>query len=47
MNIAVDFGIKLDGVDKATAEKVIEDAHQICPYSNATRGNIEFKYTVL
>lgn len=47
LTISVDFDIKLDGVDKATAEKVIKDAHQICPYSNATRGNIDFKYTVL
>lgn len=47
MTIRVEFDIKLEGVDKATAEKVIEDAHQICPYSNATRGNIDFKWNVL
>ncbi|KAG0504359.1 hypothetical protein KC19_VG038800 [Ceratodon purpureus] len=47
LNILVKFEIKLDGVDKAIAEKVIKDAHQICPYSRATRGNIDFKYTVL
>lgn len=47
MTIRVEFDIKLEGVDKATAEKVIKDAHQICPYSNATRGNIDFKWKVL
>lgn len=47
LNISVEFDIHLEGVDKATAEKVIKDAHQICPYSNATRGNIDFKYKVV
>jgi organic hydroperoxide reductase OsmC/OhrA len=27
-------------VDQDTAEKLVEVAHQVCPYSNATRGNI-------
>jgi hypothetical protein len=26
---------------------VVKDAHQICPYSNATRGNIDFKYNIV
>ncbi|MGW0860138.1 organic hydroperoxide resistance protein [Streptomyces sp. NPDC002690] len=30
----------LGGVDQATAEELAQDAHQICPYSKATRGNI-------
>ncbi|KAG0588090.1 hypothetical protein KC19_2G215200 [Ceratodon purpureus] len=47
LTVSVKFDVQLDGVDKATAEKVIKDAHQICPYSNATRGNIDFKYNVL
>ncbi|HEY0216216.1 MAG TPA: organic hydroperoxide resistance protein [Cellulomonas sp.] len=33
--------VELGGVDQATAEKLVEQAHQVCPYSNATRGNIE------
>lgn len=29
------------GVDQATADELVQEAHQVCPYSNATRGNIE------
>ena len=36
----------LPGVDPAAAEKLVEAAHQVCPYSNATRGNIEVKLVV-
>ncbi|MEI4274213.1 organic hydroperoxide resistance protein [Klenkia sp. LSe6-5] len=28
------------GIDQAAAEKLVETAHQVCPYSNATRGNV-------
>ncbi len=38
--------IHLPGMDRATAEKLVEKAHQVCPYSNATRGNIEVTLTV-
>ncbi len=31
----------LKGVDKEQAEKLMQQAHQVCPYSNATRGNID------
>jgi lipoyl-dependent peroxiredoxin len=34
-------------LDQATAESVVADAHQVCPYSNATRGNIEVALTVV
>ncbi|MBM2616167.1 organic hydroperoxide resistance protein [Actinoplanes sp. LDG1-06] len=37
---------ELAGVDDATAQKLIEAAHQVCPYSNATRGNIDVKLSV-
>jgi lipoyl-dependent peroxiredoxin len=30
----------------ADAEKVVEAAHQVCPYSNATRGNVDVKLQV-
>jgi osmotically inducible protein OsmC len=33
-------------VDEATARELLEKAHQVCPYSNATRGNIEVTLTV-
>ncbi|KOX00935.1 Ohr subfamily peroxiredoxin [Streptomyces sp. NRRL B-1140] len=40
--LAVVLRVELpDSVDEATGRKLVEQAHQVCPYSNATRGNIE------
>jgi Ohr subfamily peroxiredoxin len=39
--LAVTLRVSLPGLDRAAAEKLVEDAHKICPYSNATRGNVE------
>jgi lipoyl-dependent peroxiredoxin len=39
--IAVELDVSLPGVDPATAHEVVEGAHRVCPYSNATRDNIE------
>lgn len=44
--IAARLAVHLPGLDQATAEKLVEAAHQVCPYSNATRGNIDVKLTV-
>ncbi len=33
--------VELSGMDQATADSLVEAAHQMCPYSKATRGNIE------
>jgi Ohr subfamily peroxiredoxin len=33
--------VELPGVDEQIAQTLLERAHQVCPYSNATRGNIE------
>ncbi|GGO52997.1 organic hydroperoxide resistance protein [Streptomyces daqingensis] len=47
------FGLKvalearIPGVDEATAKELLEKAHQVCPYSNATRGNIEVDLAVV
>ncbi|MEX2520780.1 MAG: organic hydroperoxide resistance protein [Paracoccaceae bacterium] len=38
--------INLPGVDKAEAKKLVDKAHQVCPYSNATRGNIDVKLSL-
>ena len=38
--LAVKLVIDLPGLDRAVAQNLIETAHQVCPYSNATRGNI-------
>jgi Ohr subfamily peroxiredoxin len=32
--------VELGGVDQAAADQLVEAAHQVCPYSNATRGNV-------
>lgn len=38
--IAAELQISIPGLDRGIAENLIERAHQVCPYSNATRGNI-------
>jgi len=44
--IAVRLDIHLPGLDRAVAQGLIDTAHQVCPYSNATRGNIEVQLTL-
>jgi Ohr subfamily peroxiredoxin len=39
--LAVTLKVSIPGVDADTVQRVAEAAHQICPYSRATRGNIE------
>jgi lipoyl-dependent peroxiredoxin len=39
--LAVDIEARIPGVDDATAQRLTDAAHQMCPYSKATRGNIE------
>jgi Ohr subfamily peroxiredoxin len=38
--IAVELTVQIPGVDRETARELLELAHQFCPYSKATRGNI-------
>jgi osmotically inducible protein OsmC len=40
-NLAVSLKITDHGLDKATIDDLIQKAHQVCPYSNATRGNVD------
>ena len=44
--IAVRLDITLPGMDRAAAQELVDAAHQVCPYSNATRGNIDVTITV-
>ncbi|MFD5630773.1 MULTISPECIES: organic hydroperoxide resistance protein [unclassified Streptomyces] len=45
--LAVTLRIELpDTVDEATGRKLVEQAHQVCPYSNATRGNIPVELVI-
>ena len=39
--IAARLAVSLPGMDRAVAQDLVDTAHQVCPYSNATRGNIE------
>ncbi|HZX76538.1 organic hydroperoxide resistance protein [Lysobacter sp.] len=45
--IQVELKISLPGVPREQAEALVHKAHQVCPYSNATRGNIDVTLTVL
>lgn len=44
--IAVDLTIAIPGLDKKTAEDLVQKAHIVCPYSHATKGNIDVALTV-
>ena len=39
--IAVTLTVDIPGVDRAVAQDLVDKAHIVCPYSNATRGNID------
>ena len=39
--------VSLPGMDKAAAQKLVEEADQVCPYSNATRNNIDVQLNVV
>ncbi len=45
-NIAVHLDATIEGVDANTAKELVHKAHEVCPYSKATRGNIEVKLSV-
>jgi osmotically inducible protein OsmC len=44
--LAVELEVTLPNLDHDTALELTEKAHQVCPYSNATRGNIDVKLVV-
>jgi osmotically inducible protein OsmC len=45
--IQVALHVHIPGMDKDAAKKIVDAAHQVCPYSNATRGNIEVTLDVV
>ena len=45
--IAVKMNISLPGLDDDDAKKLVDAAHKVCPYSNATRDNIEVDLNVV
>ncbi|HXE48432.1 MAG TPA: organic hydroperoxide resistance protein [Ramlibacter sp.] len=44
--IAARLNVSLPGMDRAAAQALLDAAHKVCPYSNATRGNIDVKITL-
>ena len=46
-SLAADIKGSIPGLDKAETQKLLEAAHQVCPYSKATRGNIPVTLTAI
>jgi len=46
-SLAAELKVALPGADKAKLQALVEDAHSICPYSKATKGNVPVKLTVV
>jgi len=45
--IAVAMAVSVPGMDQAAVQALVTTAHEVCPYSNATRGNIDVTLTVV
>lgn len=44
--LAVTLGVEITGVDQAKAEDIVRAAHEVCPYSNAIKGNVDVQFRV-
>lgn len=44
--LTVTLGVTIAGVEQAAAEAIVAQAHRVCPYSNAIRGNIDVEFIV-
>jgi lipoyl-dependent peroxiredoxin len=44
--ISVELVISLPGIAREDAQRLVDTAHQICPYSNATRNNVDVRLTI-
>jgi len=45
--IAARLNVSMPGMDRAQAQSVLDAAHKVCPYSNATRGNVDVKINLV
>jgi len=45
--LSITLGIELPGWEHAAAEALVAEAHEVCPYSNAVRGNVEVAIAIL
>jgi lipoyl-dependent peroxiredoxin len=46
-SVDVEMAVSVPGMDKDAAEKLVHQAHEVCPYSNATRGNIDVTFSIV
>jgi Ohr subfamily peroxiredoxin len=46
-SLAVELKVSIPGAEKAKVQAVVDEAHTVCPYSKATKGNIPVKLTVV
>jgi osmotically inducible protein OsmC len=44
--LTVALDVEITGIDQATAESIVAEAHDVCPYSNAVRGNIDVQLKI-
>jgi Ohr subfamily peroxiredoxin len=47
LGLAVELKVESSDIPKGDLQKIVEEAHKVCPYSRATRNNIDVKLTVL
>jgi Ohr subfamily peroxiredoxin len=45
--LEISLAVALPGLERSQAEALVAQAHQVCPYSNATRGNVDVKLSVI
>jgi osmotically inducible protein OsmC len=45
--LAIELAVSLPGVERGEAEALVAKAHEVCPYSNATRNNVDVKLSVV
>jgi lipoyl-dependent peroxiredoxin len=45
-NLDIKMAVEIPGMNEAQTHALVEGAHEICPYSNATRGNVDVTFTV-
>ena len=45
--LTVELDVEIPNADRSAAEQLVEQAHQVCPYSNATRGNIPVTLSIV
>jgi Ohr subfamily peroxiredoxin len=46
-NLALEIDVRVPNATAGQAQALVERAHEVCPYSNATRGNVEVKLGVV